>query len=283
MHSRNKHQDRYDLERLKAANPALSGFIIKNKFGDDSIDFANAKAVRTLNQAILKADYKIDFWDIPEEFLCPPIPGRADYIHSAADLFSQKDNLRVLDIGTGANCIYPLIGVREYHWKFVGSDINPEALKNAGLIVSKNKLKSDIELRLQANRFKIFEGLVKANERFDLVVCNPPFHESAEDALKGTERKWKNLNKTPISTLNFGGKAAELWCEGGEKSFVLQMIKESSVRPNIAKWFTSLISKEEHLSFLTKNIEKFSPKHLKTISMGQGQKKSRLLAWSYEA
>jgi 23S rRNA (adenine1618-N6)-methyltransferase len=39
--------------------------------------------------------------------------------------------VRVLDIGVGANCVYPLIGHAEYGWRFLGVDIDEAALANA--------------------------------------------------------------------------------------------------------------------------------------------------------
>lgn len=277
MHPRNKHQDRYDLDSLGSVNPKLIPFV-----KDDTIDFSNQEAVRELNRAILLKFYDLSFWDIPQEFLCPPIPGRADYIHSVSDLFEEKRNLRVLDVGTGANCIYPLLGVREYGWTFVGSDVNKNALKNAELIVEKNNLSAKIKLRHQRDKTKIFTFVIKADERFDLSICNPPFHESLEEANKGTERKWKNLGRSELKgSLNFGGQGAELWCPGGEKSFILKMIEESLAFKNQVRWFSTLVSKASNLSFLVKKLEK-SGITFKVIEMSQGQKQSRLLCWTFQ-
>ena len=80
-----------------------------------------------------------------------PLPagaGRADYLHGLADLLAADNAgviprgtaVRVLDIGTGANCIYPLIGHREYGWRFTGSDIDATALASARTIVAANRL-----------------------------------------------------------------------------------------------------------------------------------------------
>jgi 23S rRNA (adenine1618-N6)-methyltransferase len=281
MHPRNRHQSRYDLQLLAKSSPELLPFIIVNKFGDESVDFADKDAVKALNRAILKSSYGIGFWDIPSTFLCPPIPGRADHIHSAADLFTKKEDLRVLDIGTGANCIYPLLGNAEYKWKVVGSDIDPKAIKNAQAILDQNKFQDQIELRLQPDKNKIFTNIIGVNEKFDLTICNPPFHESLEEAMMGTQRKWKNLGKKPQkSELNFGGQAAELWCPGGEKSFIEQMIKESVLFKNQVTWFTSLVSKEANLPLLSKILKKHDAS-TRIIDMSQGQKKSRLLCWTY--
>jgi 23S rRNA (adenine1618-N6)-methyltransferase len=120
LHPRNLHQGRYNFKELIQSSPELKRFIIINKFSnEETIDFANPEAVKSLNKAILKYFYKIQDWEIPANYLCPPIPGRADYLHYAADLLSSLNseiiprgkNIRILDIGTGANCVYPLIGL----------------------------------------------------------------------------------------------------------------------------------------------------------------------------
>lgn len=278
MHPRNRHQDRYDLKELVRVSPALKAYVFVNQYGDESIDFANAEAVKELNRALLKSFYGIEFWDIPIDFLTPPIPGRADLIHTAADLFSNRENLRVLDIGTGANLIFPIIGFKEYNWKMVGSDIDQRALSSAQKIVDENQL--PVELRLQKDSKSIFKGIISPDEKFDLTICNPPFHESAEAALAGNTRKWKNLGKKPDQKLNFGGKARELWTPGGEKAFILKMIEESLLFRSQVSWFSTLVSKSENLPALSKALERHKAQ-IKTLEMSQGQKKSRILAWRF--
>ncbi len=283
LHPRNRHQSRYDFKSLIQGSPELAPFVIINKFQDESIDFANPEAVKALNRAILKTFYGVEYWDIPAGYLCPPIPGRADYIHYLADLIGGKKAARVLDVGVGANCVYPLIGVKEYGWSFVGSDIDVKAFKNAENIIEKNKLTSVIELRLQKTK-GILEGMIQSGEKFDLTMCNPPFHSSLEEAQAGTTRKWKNLGKSQQKTnLNFGGQNNELWTEGGEVSFIKQMILESSKIPESSIWFTSLVSKEESLPPLYKTLKNFKNATVKKIEMAQGQKKSRILAWSFSS
>lgn len=284
LHPRNLHRDRYDFKKLIAASPSLAAVVFHNAYGDESIDFANPAAVRALNRALLLHHYGIQGWDIPPQYLCPPIPGRADYLHYLADLpgLDQKDahQVRVLDIGTGANCIYPLIGQRVYGWQFVGSDIDTAALANAQGILNANPgLNEVIKLRLQTSRKKIFSGVVQADESFDLVMCNPPFHSSLAEANSGTRRKWKNLGKKPDQVLNFGGQGAELWCEGGEEVFVCEMIAESVAVKS--RWFTSLISKSASLPGIYRALNKAGVRDSRTIEMAQGQKKSRIVAWTF--
>ncbi|MBU1822217.1 MAG: 23S rRNA (adenine(1618)-N(6))-methyltransferase RlmF [Bacteroidetes bacterium] len=293
LHPRSKHRGRYDFAALTASCPALTPFVRKNDYGDLSIDFFDPEAVRVLNQAILKHFYGIDSWDIPANYLCPPIPGRADYLHYAADLLAGTSRgqivptgsaIRCLDIGVGASCIYPILGRVEYGWSFVGADIDPVALASARQIVEANAATlGNIELRLQENPKDIFAGIIRPGERFDLVVCNPPFHASAEEARASTLRKLSNLKHKKITkpTLNFGGQASELWCEGGEERFVADMIRQSRQFATSCFWFTTLISKESHLKNAYTALQRARAMDVRTIDMGQGNKVSRVLAWTY--
>jgi 23S rRNA (adenine1618-N6)-methyltransferase len=300
LHPRNRHQGRYDFNLLVESCPELSPFISKNKFHEESIDFANPKAVKTLNRALLKSFYGISKWDIPTGYLCPPIPGRADYLHYIADLLSSSNGkviprgelIRVLDIGVGANCIYPLIGHKEYGWSFLGSDTDSVALACAKQIVMENDLRA-IEIRLQKSASNIFIGLLEPEEKFDLSICNPPFHASLNEAQEGSRRKWKNLDqggakqrssltsKGAPPVLNFGGQGAELWCAGGERAFVCRMIEESALIPRTCFWFSSLISKESNLKAIYGALKKAKAFDVRTINMAQGQKKSRIVAWTF--
>ena len=160
LHARNRHHGRYDFDALVKSCPELRKFPIINKYQNETIDFTQPEAVKTLNKALLLHYYELGYWDIPQGYLCPPIPGRADYIHNVADLLALNNgaeaptgaSIRCLDVGVGANCIYPIIGVKEYGWSFVGSDVDPAALASAQQIITENLiLKDKVELRLQKN------------------------------------------------------------------------------------------------------------------------------------
>lgn len=298
LHPRNLHKHGYDFPALLNSYPPLAQYVSKNAYGNLSIDFADPLAVKALNAALLKLHYSIVDWDIPEGALCPPIPGRADYIHYIADLLglgapdaNQADTspgITLLDIGTGANGIYPLLACQLYGWQCVGSDINPQSLDNVAAIIAKNPgLQERFTLRTQHDKHHIFEGIIQAGEFFDVSVCNPPFHASQEEALKGTRRKLNNLarnrgDKTATSArLNFGGQAAELWCKGGEQAFLKKMIKESLAFSTQCRWFTSLVSKAENLKPATKLIRKLGAVEVREIEMKQGNKITRILAWTF--
>lgn len=292
LHPRNKHRERYDFKVLIESCPELAPFVQLNRYNDESIDFFDPEAVKTLNKALLKHYYGINNWTIPNDYLCPPIPGRADYIHHIADLLCSKNfgkipkgnAFRVLDIGVGANCVYPLIGTNEYSWSFVGVDIDPVSIQSAEAIINANPhLKDLIELRLQEIPTNIFRGIIQKEELFDLTICNPPFHSSSEDAESGSRRKISNLkgNKTKETILNFGGQSNELWCDGGEVAFVSSIVRQSKEFASSSFWFSTLISKESNLKAVNDILHRLKATETKTLPMGQGNKTSRIVAWTF--
>jgi len=345
LHGRNLHRDGYNFDKLIEASPALKPYVRPNPYGNLSIDFADPLAVKALNLALLQLHYRIDYWDIPTGFLCPPIPGRVDYLHYIADLLAGVDSntlgdkaeeqveergmgqnvpyssepdfhasaakqkhksksqkkmkINALDIGTGANGIYPILGIQAYGWRFVASDVDPLSIENVDRIIERNPgLQGKLKTRLQTDHQKVFHGIIGPDDRFDITLCNPPFHASLKDASEGSLRKVKNLaanraakghkpepagdkEKPGASELNFGGQKAELWCEGGEKQFLANMIRESKDFATQCLWFTSLVSKKENLQPCYAALEKVGAVTVKTIDMAQGNKLTRVLAWSY--
>ncbi|ROP23038.1 23S rRNA (adenine(1618)-N(6))-methyltransferase RlmF [Vibrio crassostreae] len=316
LHPRNQHTGRYDFELLVASLPELKEHLIKNPVGEDTINFSDPLAVKLLNKALLAHHYGVKHWDIPAGYLCPPIPGRADYIHRVADILNSDGqgepynhaSVKALDIGVGANCIYPIIGTTEYKWRCTGTDVDPVSIKTANFIAESNvNLKGKIRARLQADSESIFKGVIKGNERYDVTICNPPFHSSLEEAEKGSQRKLDNLaanrakkagqsfkpemNKKPAKqnkstkqdkpTLNFGGQKAELWCPGGEAAFIMKMARESQLFATQVLWFTTLISKKDNVDMVRSELGKLRAKQVEVVEMSQGQKVSRFIAWTF--
>lgn len=292
LHPRNLHRGRYDFPDLIKSHEGLKPFVAKNKFGDLSIDFFNPDAVKSLNQALLKKYYNIEFWDIPKGYLIPPIPGRSDYIHYIADLLAESNrgeipkgkNVTCLDIGTGANCIYPILGNALYGWQFKGSEIDQRSVDTANKIIEANShLKGQIDIRFQPTKADVFFRVMSREEKIDAVFCNPPFHSNPNEAKAAAARKVSNLKgqKVKNAKANFGGTHNELWTEGGEKRFVRNMIRQSKKFEKYCFWFTTLVSKKENLNTFQNALKKEGAVEVKVIEMGQGQKVSRVLAWTF--
>ncbi len=295
MHKLNPHNQSYDMLALASVQPELEPFIITGQKGQLTLDFSNALAIKALNKAILKKDYKIDFWDLPDGYLCPPIPGRVDYLYHLKDIMHNPTDhaVNALDIGAGANLIYPIVGARAFNWRFVATDIDTIAVNCAKQLVKVNKgLDKQIKVRLQTDENSIFDNIIHSQEYFDVSLCNPPFHSSAQDAAQGNERKNKNLsfNKSRRGStlkaskndrLNFAGTHKELWCEGGELAFIKKMIEQSvSVREQVGL-FTCLVSRKDNLPPLYKALKAVGASRVETVDMAQGSKVSRFIAWSF--
>ena len=294
LHPKNVHRFGYDFKKLIAICPELEPYVVLNEYQVETIDFSNSEAVFLLNKSLLLSEYGILNWTIPQNYLCPPIPGRTDYILNIADLLASSndgiipegENTVGLDIGIGANCIYPILGNSIHNWSFVGTDIDENAIQNCKKIIENNPILIDsISLQLQINSRFIFKNIILPEDKFAFTMCNPPFHNSKEEATKSNIRKVNHLTekRNKETVLNFGGHQTELWCDGGEIGFITQMIFESAKYPMQVLWFTTLVSKKENLSSIYKKLVQVNVADFKTMEMSQGQKTSRVVAWTFQS
>lgn len=285
MHKNSLHTNSYDFELLTKNHEALKSHVFVNDYQNQTIDFSNPEAVKALNTALLYTHYDVKFWEFPDKNLCPPIPSRADYIHHLADLLRRshlESDVKVLDIGVGASCIYPLLGNSIYNWSFVGSDIDEKSLQIAQKIIDKNNLENVIELRLQRDYQHILKGILRPSDKFTASVCNPPFFKSQADALDATKTKLKGLGKKSDKVIrNFSGTPKELCYAGGEKAFLHNYLYESSQFPKQCYWFTSLVSNVSHVRSMEASLKKLGATEFRVLDMIQGNKVSRVVAWSF--
>jgi 23S rRNA (adenine1618-N6)-methyltransferase len=108
-----------------------------------------------------------------------------------------------------------------------------------------------------------------------------------EEAQAGSRRKWNNLGKAVPSSrnpvANFSGKISELVYPGGEAAFIGKMIEESSQLPKACRWFTTLVSKEASLPAIFAQLERARAHDVHRLDLSQGQKKSRIVAWTFQS
>ena len=116
--------------------------------------------------------------------------------------------------------------------------------------------------------------------------------EPAQAAAAGSLRKVRNLNSQKPrneqkanldqAALNFGGRQNELWCEGGELQFIRRMIRDSQSVASQVFWFSTLVSKAENVAPIRKALAAAKVAEVRVIEMAQGQKISRLVAWTFQ-
>ncbi|CAD7808874.1 tRNA1(Val) (adenine(37)-N6)-methyltransferase [Chryseobacterium aquaeductus] len=94
----------------------------------------------------------------------------------------------ILEIGTGTGLISLMLSQRNLNAKFLGIDINEEAVNLTKL----NFQNSPYYLRLQniLQDFKTFE----TDEKFDLIVSNPPYFEESLSSKDVVARQTVELN-----------------------------------------------------------------------------------------
>ena len=151
--------------------------------------------MKALNKALLAHFYAVKHWDIPDGFLCPPVPGRADYIHHLADLLAgdsgevPKDaTILILAPALTSSILIALTSM---------AGALPAVKSTAGVRQRAGDYQRQPGLDpadppAPAKSQSIFHGVIHKNETYDATLCNPPFHDSAE-APGGGERKRRNL------------------------------------------------------------------------------------------
>lgn len=144
-------------------------------------------------------------------------------------------------------------------------------------------MKNKIEIRKQKKKDNLFYGILKKDEIIDASICNPPFYASWEEVEQAFQKKIKNLKRrnSKREIPNFGGQSHELWCNGGEAGFISHMIVESGLFPTSCFWFSTLVSKKSNLKYIYEKIHEVKAVEAKTIEMGQGNKWSRIVAWTF--
>lgn len=287
LHPDNPFAAPYPLQELAVLQPALLPWLRQTPAGL-SVDFAAAEAVLALNTALLRWQFGLTYYEVPAGYLCPAVPGRLDYLLYLRDLLTQSNAgkavpakaVQVLDIGCGANLIYSLLAVKACKWRVLASDISAAALAHAGHLLAMNQLNDQIRLFQQKDASLLFAGVLAAGDYVDLTLCNPPFHQDSQSAAAGSARKQQGLGLKETG-LNFAGQANELWCDGGERGFLLRMISQSQQFASQVYWFTSLVSKAEHLKTLQQALTAAGATRQQVIPMQQGNKQSRILCWSF--
>jgi 23S rRNA (adenine1618-N6)-methyltransferase len=283
MHPKNPFNTNYNFNQLINAVPELKECIVPGKFSRKSIDFSNSKAVYLLNKSLLKWRFNLN-WSLKEGHLCPAVPGRLDYLLNVQDLIPQIEGRRIkmLDLGTGASLIYPLLATAAFNWECVGTEIDKVAITYAKGLIRMNSNMRGTKVRRQEFKSQLLKGIMQKDDQFDVLVCNPPFYKTKSEAFAANAKKNKNLHGNEKVAHNFGGSPNELWYKGGEEAFLKKLASESAEYKNQILWFTSLVSKKENLRTFKRYIRKENPTELKVINLNQGNKTSQFIAWTFQ-
>jgi 23S rRNA A1618 N6-methylase RlmF len=245
-------------------------------------DWKNPRALRDLTCAICWKYFSLRL-EIPLNSLIPPVPSRLDYLLFLEDLLfgqitsadgkkdendpqfdlDRKRAIKGIDIGTGASCIYPLLGCcleNHENWSFLGLEKDIVNLEFAMSNVERNHLKDRITFHHNTNKQDriLPKSIIKKSGPFDFVMTNPPFYENGEQLLEQREEK----ERGPHSLCT--GKPSEMIVKGGEVGFIKQLIQESIKLRKYITWFTSLIGKKADTDILIDFLHEIKEQNSKT-------------------
>ncbi|XP_003377335.1 putative methyltransferase METT10D [Trichinella spiralis] len=118
MHPRNFYRNNPpNFAELALQYPDFRQHCAIDIYGKVNFNFKNPDAIRALTNVLLKKDFGLSI-EIPPDSLVPRIPGRLNYIHWLQDLAASHfpdESVRCIDIGSGASCIYPLLGAKMFY------------------------------------------------------------------------------------------------------------------------------------------------------------------------
>ena len=221
--------------------PELKKYILKQNEDNEEefqFDWSNNELSLLMDKSILNYYFNIKYYDIPKGFLIPPIPSRINYINLINSIITKLindmdiKNIIGIDIGTGANIIYPILGYSIYKWKFICTEINKEAYNNAKLILQKNNLENNINIIKQNNKDNIFISILNRENKYIFSMCNPPYY-NYENEIKLEDKKRDN-------EYNFD----EIYYKNGEYGFFQRYFEESICYKNNVFLYTILIGKK---------------------------------------
>ncbi|XKL67409.1 hypothetical protein PGB90_002900 [Kerria lacca] len=280
MHPRNIYKVPPNFTEVAHYYPEFQKYVLEKPNGKLTFDFKNADGLRCLTKILLKKDFKLDV-TIPEDTLIPALPLRLNYILWLEDLLDwtleRKTEIKGIDIGTGATCIYPLLAARKNGWKMLGSEINESNKKMAEENVKKNSLEHLITI-VAVSSSTFLDGIVTENENIDFCMCNPPFFNSSnleEDKKryrKGQHQKIKNCTS---------GKMDEILSNGGETEFVKRIIQDSLKLRDKIRIYTSMVGHKSSVQPLLQELKRCGVTSVSQTEFCQGRTVRWAVAWTF--
>ncbi|KAF4966864.1 hypothetical protein FZEAL_10603 [Fusarium zealandicum] len=243
--------------------------------------FNDPECVRQLTKTLLKLDFGLQI-ELPDDRLCPPVTNRHNYVLWLKDLldttFYEKQGREIvgLDIGTGASCIYPLLGCAQRQWSFIATDIDTKSLGFARTNVALNKLHD----RIHVVERKPTDAIIPLDDlgidTITFTMTNPPFYKSEQEMLESAEQK-----SSPPLTACTGAKV-EMITDGGEVAFVDRILRESLVLRERVQWYTSMFGFLASLVDFVGKLRENGIDNYAVTEFVQGNKTRRwAVAWSF--
>ena len=201
-----------DLRVLLNYSKYSKNEIILSNFDLDQINinlFNKVLNRRLSKEPISKIINKKNFWKdefYVNEYVLDPRPETEGIIEESTKIIKNKhSSIKILDIGTGSGAIAISLAREFINANIMAIDISEEAINVANLNVNNKKLNNQIQLK------KI--TLDNINEKFDLIVSNPPYLTKKE--LENTSYEIKNYE--PLIALDGGDDGLNFYRDFSKK------------------------------------------------------------------
>lgn len=292
-----------------------------------------------LCRALLLHDFGIR-WSLPPHRLCPALPSRLNYLLWLEDLLSPSlpplpritapsclssppapslpplRGVVALDVGTGASCIYPLLGTALLGWRFIASETDPLSANAARENVRANAWSERIDVRLVPTpplpvpahreescrttpasetahpKAETAQTTAEETAPYETAGVAPVLH----GALRPGERVELVMCNPPFFDQSEAphprsdgvapslGAPHELFTPGGEVGFISRMISESLELHEAgggSLWYSSLVGRKASLAPLLSALRLARARHVRSTELAQGSTSRWALAWSF--
>ena len=93
---------------------------------------------------------------------------------------SKVSKLNILDLGTGCGILLLMLAKDYPEYFYTGVDIIPEltALASQNFALLENELNKKIIYKFLTADYKDLNGIIDENEKFDVIVSNPPYYKA---------------------------------------------------------------------------------------------------------
>ena len=108
-----------------------------------------------------------------------PRPETEELVDLILNSVDKKDNLKILDIGTGSGCIAISLAKNLPHVKVYALDVSPEAIE----VAKENAKLNNVDVHfIEADILSVCHSALDAESTFDIIVSNPPYVRELEKA-----------------------------------------------------------------------------------------------------
>ncbi|CAH8846338.1 unnamed protein product [Trichobilharzia szidati] len=291
MHHRNiyKHK-RPNFKELAAQYDFFNAVAEKDECGRVQLDFRVPLHLAALSKALLLKDFNLNV-EFPGDRLIPTVPLRLNYILWLEDLLKDlqkfSEPIKILDIGVGASCIYPLLGARKNSWKFFGTETDMRNYSLAKENVDRNHMSDDIKLFHIAENSSSLDAVFGSNNSgkeagsttyLHAVMANPPFFSDASDAVGS--KTCRSLGRPPPKTVSSAARH-ESQTTGGEVYYCMRLIRDSLRYSTRVGVFTIMLGKKSSVPVVRRILYKLKITQISVYEMCQGRIMRWGVAWTF--